>query len=243
MSRGLMPAFPDAHRHPTANSRGDTWAVLNGSSPLDWPDVLDAALDNPRLIPAIGLHPWRVRDAPPDWQDNFLQTFGKGARAIGEIGLDALKAKDTLPAQVEAFSWQFAQAARRNLPVSIHCLKATPLLLKLLRENRRPPRGFHLHAYNGSAEEVSLFAELGAYFSFHLGQLTPPARKTPAALRAVPLERLLIESDAAGCLLGEPAPSEYLQATYQAVAKMRSISLETLVDQVTLNFRTFFIDV
>ena len=63
-------------------------AVVNGTAPSNWPQVLELCKHDSRLIPAIGLHPWKVNDAPPNWQAQFLDALDNGAQGIGEIVLD-----------------------------------------------------------------------------------------------------------------------------------------------------------
>jgi TatD DNase family protein len=204
--------------------------------------VLKIASESPHTLPAVGLHPWRVEEAPSDWRRHFLEALGQGARAVGEIGLDGHFAKASFESQCEAFTWQFNQAAERNLPVSIHCLKATDPLLRLLRQAQLPARGFHLHAYSGSAEETGPFLELGAYFSFHDGQLVPPARKAPEALQEIPLDRLLIETDAPETLPEGATQDSYLQSAYERIAALRAIDLPALSEQIDSNFHRYFLN-
>lgn len=232
------------------------YAVVNGTSPADWPAVLKLAKSDSRIIPAIGLHPWQVNGAPTDWQAHFLNALDSGARGIGEVGLDKWIEDHDLERQQAAFRWQLAQATQRNLPISIHCLKAIGPLMETLRSEPLPQRGFHLHAYNGPAELIPELAELGAYFSFNSGQLKAGKAKAPQRIRAVPAERLLIETDApdmlptpelrsfelpesdSGDALTHPAT---LIDGYTAIATIRAMSLESLRKQVATNFETYFL--
>lgn len=228
----------DAHCHlPKANAHA---SVINGTKPSDWPDVLKAAEQHEQIIPAIGLHPWQVNDAPDDWQATFLEHIAD-AQAVGEIGLDRWIEGYDIDRQEAAFGWQLEQAAERNLPVSVHCLKATEPLLRILRACPRPKRGIHLHAYSGSAEQVSQLAELGAYFSFHAGQFEGNAKKAPAAIRAIPADRLLIETDAPDTLDDGNDYAKFLQRGYQRVAELRGVSIEALATQAQANFQKYFI--
>lgn len=231
----------DAHFHALSPQASVAHAVLNGTSPKDWMEVLKSAADYPSIIPAIGLHPWKVGDAPHDWRDQFLEALDGGARAVGEIGLDQHFQRETFEAQSDAFIWQLKQAAKRNLPVSIHCLKATDPLLRRLRQHEIPDRGVHLHAYSGSAEEAAQFVELGAYFSFHASQLESPARKAPEALQNIPLDRLLIETDAPDALPEGIDQLEYFETTYERAADIRGISVSKLTTEVLSNFRRYFL--
>jgi TatD DNase family protein len=260
----------DAHAHFAAPALRQHWqqisddleeidlryAVVNGTSPTDWPAVLELAKSESRMIPAIGLHPWQVNDAPADWQAQFLNALDRGARVIGEVGLDQWREGYDLERQQAAFRWQFAQATQRNLPVSIHCLKAIGPLMETLRREPLPKRGFHLHAYNGSVELIPELVELGAYFSFNAGQLTTGKSKALERICAVPAERLLIETDAPDMLpppelrsfnLPESASGQALThpATlidgYTSIAEIRVTPLESLRQQVASNFATYFL--
>lgn len=224
----------DAHRHLLTGATTEVASVVNGTCPEDWDAVTEVA------YPAIGLHPWKLAEAGPDWREHFLHILPK-ARAIGEMGLDGLCGVD-MELQIEVFRWQLEQAAEHNLPVSIHCLKASEPLLGVLKEAERPQRGFHLHAYAGSAEQVRSFADLGAYFSFHAGQLVGTARKAPEAVKAVPTDRLLIETDAPETLKNGEAYDRYLRRGFDLAAGLRGESLESFCGQIADNFQKYFYD-
>ncbi|MDQ8207632.1 TatD family hydrolase [Coraliomargarita sp. SDUM461003] len=228
----------DAHCHLFGASRHKV--VVNGTCPADWREVIEFAEKDPQVISAIGLHPWQVQDAPSDWQASFFKQIDS-AQAVGEIGLDQWIEGYDIERQQAAFSWQLEQAAQRNLPVSIHCLKASDSLLRILKTQPCPKRGIHLHAYSGSAEQVSHFAQWDAYFSFHAGQLGDRAQKAPAALQAVPIDRLLIESDAPDTIPSSEAHATFLLRGYQRAAELRGLTVEALAEQVAANFKRYFL--
>lgn len=262
----------DAHNHLAAEVIQSSWAsiepelqqiglqtsVVNGTHPEDWPAVLGLAKDQASILPAIGLHPWKLPQAPEDWQAQFIQAFEHGgAQVVGEIGLDQWIEGHDIDSQQTAFRWQIAFATERNLPLSIHCLRAIGPLMDTLRAVELPKRGIHIHAYNGSVVLIDELVELGAYFSFNGGQLKPKAKTAPAVIAAVPSDRLLIETDAPDMLpppelryrnwidtesdteLSHPAN---ILTAYQAVAKIRQTSLENLATQVADNFHRYFSD-
>lgn len=264
-----MPApLFDAHNHLAHPALDSDWAgiascldaiglktaVVNGTQPCDWPRVLELAAQCPQVLPAVGLHPRFVHSAPEDWQAQFLRALDNGACAIGEVGLDGWIEGHELEPQLAAFRWQVAQAHTRKLPLSIHCLKAIGTLLTCLPQLELPARGFHLHAYNGSAELIPQLVEHGAYFSFNTGQLKPNAKKVRQAIQAVPADRLLIETDAPDMLpptelrefelrIGDTAlnhPANLRQA-YHAIADIRLVDFEILAAQVARNFQCFFL--
>lgn len=115
---------------------------------------MERCKDDSRLIPAIGLHPWKVNDAPANWQQQFLHALDHGTQAIGEIGLDKWIKDYDLERQQDAFRGQMAQVIQRNLPMSIHCLKATGPFMDTLRTIALSACGIHLHAYKGPTELI-----------------------------------------------------------------------------------------
>lgn len=226
-------------------------AIVNGTEPNDWPEVLKYCATDPRLIPAIGLHPWMVSLAPANWQALFLQAFESGACAVGEIGLDCWIQDHDLNTQIPVFKFQLHYAATHNLPVSIHALKATGPLMDILRTSPLPPRGFHMHAYNGPVELIAELTDMGAYFSFNAAQLKNKLARQ--ALSTIPHDRLLIETDAPNFLpptherafilpnpkLNHPAN---LKPAYHAIAQSLQLHITTLAEIVGQNFKTYFLD-
>jgi TatD DNase family protein len=244
--------------------------VTNGSSEADWPAVAALATAHPVVLPSYGLHPWDAGNRSPAWQKNLLTHLDADPRAaIGEIGLDRwilTRAKPDDPRlaglrrapieeQTEVFLWQFRVAAERNLPAAIHCVDAHGRLHDLLCAAKLPARGFLLHSYGGSAELVTSFAKLGAYFSFNASFLDARRTRLREVYAAVPADRLLVETDAPS--IRPPAAQEEftlpatadgrhvnhpanLTATYAALADLRGTTVEALSAQVEKNFLRLF---
>jgi TatD DNase family protein len=200
--------------------------VVNGSSPEDWPAVAAVARRFPDLvIPSFGLHPWYVHLRPGDWLDQLrwhLDAFpGAG---VGEIGLDrwildcppAARAgvspeladwkAATLEEQREVLAVQWELAVERGMPVSLHCLQAWGPLMDYLRGAGRLDRGFLLHSYGGPTELVLPLAKLGGWFGFPGYYLHDRKHRQREAFRHVPVDRLLVETDAPDQRLPEPWP-------------------------------------
>jgi TatD DNase family protein len=163
--------------------------------------------------------------------------------------------RPSLSEQQDAFVWQLGLAAERNLPVTIHCIDAWGTLLETLRATSRPERGFLLHAYGGSAELARDFAALGAFFSFNGYFLWERQGAKRAVFAALPLDRILVETDAPAM----PLPQERrvyslpgladgnpinhpgnIGAVHGGLAEIRGTTTEELAPIVEKNFERLF---
>jgi TatD DNase family protein len=245
--------------------------VVNGTHPDDWPRVEALATRFSFVRPAYGVHPWDVGRLRDDtWLGQLESRLATSPRAsIGEIGLDrwildsarpddprlAGVHRASLDEQTAVFLPQLALAAKQNLPVTIHCLQAWGALDELIRKHPVPTRGFLLHAYGGPAELVPTFASRGAYFSFNGYFLDPRKTKQQDVFKHIPLDRLLVETDAPAMPLPQswrthklqPAPDGSpvnhpgnLDAAYSALASLRGIPLAELIGRVGENFHRLF---
>lgn len=247
--------------------------VVNGTCEADWPLVADLARRHPEVLPSFGCHPWHLGNRTPRWRETLLHHLDATPNAmVGEIGLDrwmlgnperwraygradATAAPPALAEQEEAFLWQLELAAERNLPVSIHCLEAFGRLFKLLRSRPLPKRGFLLHSYGGPVELVAPFAKLGGYFGFPGYFAHERKARLREVFRAVPPDRLLIETDAPDQLLpdtlnehplADPATRRSLNhpanlaAVYRFLTDFLNEPIESLALRVEENFTRLF---
>ena len=137
---------------------------------------------------SAGVHPWDAGTADLTAAQRFLQTVP--AVAIGEIGLDYLRPADR-KIQRQALEMQLEIAVRRNLPVILHCVKAYNDLYAILKDHSL--RGVIFHGYTGSPQQTRQLEEAG--YCFSLGPVSFRSPRTMEALRAMPPERLFLETD------------------------------------------------
>jgi TatD DNase family protein len=229
-------------------------AVVNGSAEDDWEDVARIAREHPWVRPAFGLHPWYVKERTDAWQEalrRYLTEFPRAA--VGEIGLDRWIENPDLDAQVQCFRLQLGLAVELDRPVTIHCLRAWGLLEEQLRAAALPKRGFLLHSYGGPEEMIPRFASLGGYFS--LSPYFGHERKARqlAVFAAMPLERLLVETDAPDMWPPEelnPNPLQVegrpvnhpanLSVSYELLAGVRGMEVSALEGVIAENHRRLF---
>ena len=198
-----------------ALGRGVVGMGVNGTCESDWSIVADLARRHPSVTPSFGYHPWRLSCRSNRWMELLEERLVEFPRAgVGEIGIDrwileptsrgrerwadALGGAEPVPMakQEEVFVQQVGLAARLDRPASIHCIQAWGRLLELLQASPLPACGFFLHSYGGPKEMVEAFADLGAYFGFAGSFAHERKHRQCEAFRSVPLNRLLIETDA-----------------------------------------------
>lgn len=245
--------------------------VVNGTNEDEWPGVAALAARFPWVIPSYGVHPWDCGNRTAAWQTKLRDAIAASPSAhVGEIGLDRWIVEGVRPGdpriaglrvapmdeQAEVFASQLALAAEFNRAASIHCTQAFGMLLDILRASPRPERGFLLHHYGGPVEMVKTFADLGAYFSFNIESLHPRHKTRRETYQAVPVDRLLVETDAPAYApppelnrfpLGTDAEGSVINhpgnivVAYAALAELRDVALEPLAVQVEQNFRRLFL--
>jgi TatD DNase family protein len=186
--------FADAMRR--AAETGVELMLCNGTSPNDWEAVLALAAENKSVVPCFGLHPWFIKEGAPGWLEVLESTLLRVPSCVGEIGLDGGQNATDLARQEGVFTAQLRLAKKLGRPACVHCVKAWGRMLELLAEEQPGPVMFH--SYGGPAEMVPKFAALGAYFSFGGALLDKSREKLKRALKAVPADRLLFETEAPG---------------------------------------------
>ena len=193
---------------------------------------------------AVGLHPHNARDASPQGLDE-IERLSHAPRvvAIGECGLDYFRDLSPRDVQRFAFEAQLDLAAARSLPVVVHSRDAMNDTIDLLG-TRAPARSGVMHCFDGTAEDALRTCALGLYVSF-AGPITYRKDGTlRGAAAAVPLERVLVETDcpylAPDGHRGQRNEPAYVRGTVEAVARARGVRFEEMARQTTRNARRLF---
>ncbi|KAK4491680.1 hypothetical protein RD792_002446 [Penstemon davidsonii] len=173
--------------------------AVNGVSEKDWHLVKEMSDSHSSIIPNFGLHPWFITERTPNWLNNLKEFLAANpSAAVGEIGIDkgSIGKRIDFSDQVEVFRLQLQLAKELKRPASVHCVRAFGDLLEILKSVGPFPAGIVLHSYLGSAEMVPEFSKLGAYFSFSGFLMSMKESKAKKMLKSVPIERILLETDA-----------------------------------------------
>ena len=196
---------------------------------------------------AMGLHPEEVK---ADWQEAITQ-IEQAARAnrnelvaIGEVGLDYHYDTTYKSEQQEAFARQIRLAQELDLPLIIHNREATEDTLRILKQSATdlPLQGV-FHCYSGSRETAQEIIKMGFYLGIG-GVLTFKNSKLKEHLSAVPLERLLLETDGPYMApvphRGERNESRWMIHVVDMLADVYCTTPQAIIDVTTRNAKQLF---
>lgn len=218
--------------------------VLIGFSPAFWERALALAEATPGMVVALGVHP-NEADQLDNHTEQRLRALARHplVRAIGEIGLDYYWKTVDSQIQQRAFRRQLDLARELELPVILHQREAEHELLTLL-EVSDPPHSGVMHCFTGGPELAHAFVALG----FHLGiggivtfRNAHPLRQ---AVRDIPSERLLLETDSPYLApvphRGQRNEPAFLRYVLSTVAEERGESEEDVAAQTVQNAQYLF---
>ena len=229
------------------------YSIEPGVSLQSCEEVLELAAQYPgRIFPAVGIHP--TRSIFEKWSDRHkLDAYANnpGVIAIGEIGLDYhfKREEQHRLTQYLWFLYQLNLAWKRKLPVILHVRDAHEDALRILRMHPARKLGGVIHCFYGSKEIAEQYLKLG----YHIGiggsalQMEERAQDLWEAIPHIPLERILLETDAPFILpyckdVIQPKllrrarnTSLILPAVIQKIAELKGISADEVEQATTEN--------
>jgi TatD DNase family protein len=217
--------------------------IVPGVGPDGWHGIALLAAREDGVFPAYGLHPMLAGLYREELLAE-LARYAETAVAIGEIGLDYLLEGVSREKQVTAFRAQLRLAVAAGRPVLIHCRHAFRDLLQILREEQVARVGGVMHAFSGSPDVARECIGLGLAISV-AGPVTYRNAVRPVeVVRSVPLDHLLLETDAPDLtpepFRGEPNEPAYLRETAKKVAQVKGVSLAEVEQVTTRNAERLF---
>ena len=254
-----MPPFLDSHAHladpafdgdraatvARAREAGGEGIVCIGESVAAAERAAQIAADWPEFVAwTAGVHPHDAatfdaeRDVPA-----LRALLARGAVAVGECGLDYHYDFAPRDAQRQALGAQLALAAETGRPLVVHSREAEDDTAALLREAESVGVLGVLHCFTGSADLATAAVRAGWYISFS-GMITFKRWDNAAALAAVPLDRLLSESDAPYLApvpdRGKRNEPAWVARTVERLAAIRAVDPEELGRVTVANARRLF---
>jgi TatD DNase family protein len=203
---------------------------------------------HPWCYAAVGFHPHNAKDMDAD-SIRMIRNLARKEKvvAIGEIGLDYYRDISPRAEQQRRFREQIALALELGKPIIIHDRDANDDVLGILKEEgvfRRAPAGLLLHCFSGSRDLALQYVKLGAMISIAGPVTYKNARKAAEVAEAVPLDRLLIETDAPYLtpepFRGKPNSSPLVAYTAARIAEIRGMPAEALARATLKNAVKFF---
>ncbi len=230
---------------PQMHANGVKYIMISVSNIADSLKALEISRQYPFVFNAAGIHPECIDTVP----DDYIEQIEKIAlsdtlkvKAIGEIGMDYHYENYDKTKMSEVFTQQIKLANRLDLPVIIHSRDSTKDTLEILRHTT-PKKGV-VHCFSGSAQTALELLDMGLYISF-TGVLTfNNARKALEALKVIPTDRLMLETD---CPFMAPVPwrgqrcdSSMIPMIAQKAGEIKGISTQEMLDITCDNAIRFF---
>ena len=241
--------FPDlaAHLadHLAAMQHNDVaYALCAGVTLERHAAVLALAEAHPQLYASVGVHPEETGVQEPSLADLVTLAAHPKVVAIGETGLDYYWHKDAPEWQRERFRTHIRAARACNKPLIIHNREATADTLRLLREEGAANVGGVMHCFTESWTIAEEALALGFHISLSGIVTFKNAALVKEVARHVPLDRLLIETDAPYLApapfrgkLNQPA---YVKYVAEEIARLRDVPVETVAEVTSTNFKRLF---
>ncbi|MFJ7640568.1 MULTISPECIES: TatD family hydrolase [unclassified Peribacillus] len=197
------------------------------------------------MFAAIGWHPVDAIDMTEEdlqWIEE-LSAHPKIV-AIGEMGLDYHWDKSPKEIQKEVFRKQIRLAKKVKLPIIIHNREATADIVSILKEEGASEVGGIMHCFSGSAETALECIDMNFYISLGGPVTFKNAKKPKEVAAAVPLDRLLIETDcpylAPHPFRGKRNEPSYVKLVAEQIADIKQLSVEEVSQATTSNAKKLF---
>jgi TatD DNase family protein len=198
------------------------------------------------LYTAVAVHPHDAKTVTGETIRELIK-LGRDPNvvAIGETGLDYHYSHSLHHEQRRVFAQHLKSAGELNLPVIIHCRKAFDETIEILDEYGSEVRKVVWHCFSGSAEQAQILIPRGYYFSFTGVVTFKNAEKTRRAAAAIPVERLMLETD---CPYMSPEPMRrqkinepaLMVHTARFLAELKGMSFEEFAAATTATAKAFF---
>ncbi len=229
-----------------SQTAGVTGWITVGTTLEDNGKAIELAARYQNMYAAVGIHPHEAKDGDAA----ALAELKRLARqdkvvAIGETGLDFHYNFSKQPDQARVFAAHLDIARALNLPVIVHSRNAFGETVEILDRSGEGLKGVVFHCFSGSADQAKQLLDRGYYLSFTGVVTFKNADATRAAAQVVPLDRLMVETDAP-YMSPEPVrkqkPNEpaLMVHTARLLADLKGASLEDLARATTRNAAKFF---
>ena len=212
----------------------------------DLPNVLSIAESNANIFASAGVHPdYENVEEPTEDQLVKLATHPRIV-AIGETGLDYYRLTGDLEWQRQRFRTHIRAARRAHKPLIIHTRAAAADTIDIMREEHAIEVGGVMHCFTETREVAEAAMAQGFYVSFSGIVTFKNAKELKEVAKAVPLERMLIETDSPYLApmphRGKTNEPAFVRHVAEEIARLKNVSLEEVAKATTNNFFRLFKD-
>lgn len=210
-----------------------------------FPKMLSLVEQHVGIFASVGVHPlYQEAGGEPDGAQLVALSRHPDVVAIGETGLDYFYAKGDTLWQQRRFVVHIQAARETRLPLIVHTRDARSDTLRLLRDEGGGDVVGVLHCFTEDVATAHAAIEMGFYISISGVVTFNNARELREVVRALPLERLLVETDSPWLApmpyRGKQNEPRFVREVAQAVADLKQISLNELARQTSSNFFELF---
>ena len=198
----------------------------------------------PNIYSMIGIYPSEAKTYTQQVENKMIE-LAKSPKvvAVGEIGLDYYWDKSFVDLQKEVFIKQINLANKLNLPIVVHYREAHKDCFDILKEHNKGSK-ILFHCFSGSVEFMCECVKQGWLIALGGVVTFKNAVKMKEVAREVPLDKLVLETDAPYLTpvpyRGKENKPAYVRYVAEEIAQIRGISLEEIIDITTRNAEEFF---
>lgn len=210
-----------------------------------FPEVLAMAGSRDNLYASVGVHPDYEDCAEPTVAGLVKLADNPKVVAIGETGLDYYRTPGPLKWQQDRFRVHIRAARETGKPLIIHTRAASDDTLSIMREENAGETGGVMHCFTESLDVAKTAMDLGFYISFSGIVTFKNARELKEVAKAVPLDRMLIETDSPYLApmphRGKTNEPGYVRHVAEEIARLKEVSVEEVGEATSRNFRRLFL--
>ena len=239
----LRADLPD--RLARMRAAGVTHALTISTTVSTFDAVREVAEAHPELWCSAGVHPDERRDAREASEDELVAMASHPkVIAVGETGLDYFRVEGDTEWQRERFRRHIRAARRVAKPLVIHTREAAQDTLRILEEEGAQEVGGVMHCFTETFEVAEAAMRLGFHISFSGIVTFKNAKDLKDVARRVPLERMLVETDAPYLApvphRGKTNEPAFVRHVAEEIAALRGVPFETVAEATTRNFFALF---
>lgn len=203
--------------------------IMGGYQPTEWEHQVELKNQFPDQIKTcFGLHPWYIKSKEFDLSRDLdeLKIWAEQADFVGEVGLDFFGDESTLKKEIQLNVFERQLEIAHNKPFVFHVVQAHGKALDILKDYS--VKGF-VHSFSGSIEVAEQYLSHNVLLSFGPNILNDNFKKAREALRLLPDEGILFESDSPSNAIDDSDPNDKIASVLSAAAEIRKTTVEELI--------------